>query len=503
MVALSEEELKKIIEETKDDIRDIDEVVEDDADGKPSTVEIGKDEATDDMQAIEDEMAKYHLETYDEEDFQDNPLSGIGSLTYYASNNEDPYITLRDDKDEDDENLVIKPTDNLILAGHVERDCSNLDVYVYNEEEKQLFIHHDILLPAFPLCVEWIDFDPSDNSSGNFAAVGSLSPHIDVWDLDVIDCIEPAYQLGKVTKKTKKARKSKNTALDAHEDAVLDLSWNKQARHILASGSADFTVGLWDLNSGKMAMHITEPQEKVQSLVWHPFESQSLLTGCCDHKAMLFDCRDPSNNHKAWQFDGEVERVIWNHFEPFYFLASTETGFVYYVDVRQTGTVFTLRAHTKAVTGLSLSNHIAGCLTTVSADRTCKIWDLKDNKPECVLERDLHLGHLQCCTPCPDAPYIVAIGGEQSSVKVWDIKDNATVRNHFSDRQIQIPKHLEIECPQPETSSDVAETTNTTDAMETLSIEPTTSSSTSYVGSKMEKKKKKNKSKKSPLVKKH
>lgn len=41
--------------------------------------------------------------------------------------------------------------------------------------------------------------------------------------------------------------------------------------------------------------------------------------------------------------------------------------------------------------GMSLSAEIPGCLTTVSSDKMFKVWDCRDDKPQCVLTRDVKM----------------------------------------------------------------------------------------------------------------
>lgn len=58
-------------------------------------------------------------------------------------------------------------------------------------------MHHDLLLPAFPLALAWLDCSPSGRQeAGNFAAIGTMNPGIEIWDLDVLDSVEPAAVLG-------------------------------------------------------------------------------------------------------------------------------------------------------------------------------------------------------------------------------------------------------------------------------------------------------------------
>merc|ERR1712038_700278 len=252
---------------------------------------------------------KFDMDNYDDDDNAGEGES-IGDLVTFANPRDDPYYQKEGgegdaDDASDAEDFRIRPTDNLIVVGHVEGDAAVLEVYVYNDVEDALYVHHDLLLPSFPMAVEWMGLErgaEDGNKRSNLAAVGTMGPD---------------FSLGQ------KAVKKKKIKGYGHKDAVLSLAWNRNAEHVLASGSVDQTVLLWDLNEAKIASTLTAHKGKVQTLAWHPFEAQNLLTGCCDEKARLFDCTS-ENNYKEWVVDGEVEKVLWNHFNPFTFIVSTD-----------------------------------------------------------------------------------------------------------------------------------------------------------------------------------
>jgi periodic tryptophan protein 1 len=87
------------------------------------------------------------------------------------------------------------------------------------------------MLPNFPLCLEWLDFPPAGSPStsstspkkefGNYIAVGTMDPEIEIWSLDVLEGMYPDMVLGRPDKTTahvpvplgtgKKKKKKPNT----------------------------------------------------------------------------------------------------------------------------------------------------------------------------------------------------------------------------------------------------------------------------------------------------
>lgn len=116
-----------------------------------------------------------------------------------------------------------------------------------------------------------------------------------------------------------------------------------------------------------------------------------LLTGSFDHTAAVFDTRSPEHIAR-WTFAADVEAMIWDPHAPFSFLASTEDGHVYCCDTRSPGSaLFSLRAHDKAVSSISISTLCPGLLITGSVDRSCKVWDIRGGVPSFIASRELPL----------------------------------------------------------------------------------------------------------------
>jgi periodic tryptophan protein 1 len=60
------------------------------------------------------------------------------------------------DSEEEKEDYTIRKTDSIIVAATAENDHSNLEIYIYEHEVSNLYVHHEIILSSYPLCIEWL-----------------------------------------------------------------------------------------------------------------------------------------------------------------------------------------------------------------------------------------------------------------------------------------------------------------------------------------------------------
>ncbi|OIW04284.1 hypothetical protein TanjilG_00844 [Lupinus angustifolius] len=407
------------------------------------------------------------MDNYDDEDDQGVELfsSGIGDL-YYPTNDLDPYLKRNTNKDQDEhdddddddsedlQDMIINPTDSVIVCARNEDDVWVLEDT--NSKEMNMFIHHEIIIPAFPLSTAWLDCPLKGGDTGNFIAVGSMEPAIEIWDLDVIDEVQPCVVLGGIVEKKKKGKKkSIKYKDDSHTDSVLGLAWNKEYRNILASASADNKVKIWDVVAGKcnitMEHHTDKARTKlksfvliissvdqtcfppllshVQAVAWNLHAPQVLLSGSFDHTVVLKDGRVPSHSGYKWSVTADVESLAWDPHTEHSFVVSLEDGLVKCFDVRtakadstsELSSTFTLHAHDKAVTSVSYN---------LSAPNV-KLWDLSNNQPSCIASKTPKTGAVFSISFSEDNPFLLAIGGSEGKLEVWDTLSEAGISRRY------------------------------------------------------------------------
>ncbi|KAI5798875.1 WD40-repeat-containing domain protein [Geopyxis carbonaria] len=426
--------------------------VEDDDEEEPEKP-LGKEDKDDDLR-------EYNLDNYDEPTEEEKAegqsmgmFGNVKSLAYHQPGEEDPYITLKDDDDaEEREELQILDSDNLLVVGKVEDEVAHLEVYVYEDEADNLYVHHDIMLPAIPLCLEWLDLPVNTiatdkDARGNFIAIGTTDPDIEIWNLDVVDSMFPDAILGaKGDEKTKKKKKKKVKANDNyHVGAVQALAGNRQHRNLLASGSADKTLKLWDLTMAKCAQSYSYHTDQVCAIAWNPTQATTILSGSYDRTVVWADMRAPDAKMPRWGVESDVEHIKWDPHDNNYFYVSTEAGLVHFHDTRvlpaspaDTKPVWTLQAHDKAVSSFDINPIIPGFLATGSMDKTVKLWNTQtaSGGPSMVVSRDMDVGKVFATNFAPDAEvgFRLAVAGSKGVVTVWDTSTNAGVRRAFGDR---------------------------------------------------------------------
>lgn len=336
-------------------------------------------------------------------------------------------------------------------------------------------------MPAYPLCLAHGRVS-STGTTGNYCAVGTFSPGIEIWNLDVLNALEPSCVLGgedtTYADEQMKAQmmrqagggtdqqklqlgggKSIHSAgglrPGSHTDAVMALSWNFTHQQVIASGSADCTVKLWDVtragntdevdtNEKCCSATLAHHRDKVQSVAWHPQEGTLLATGSYDKTVALLDARNSSReNVKSVKITDDCETIEWDPFHPEYLTVASEDGTVTCWDVRQFETskpLWSFVANEFGVGDMSYNSCVPGLLTTCS-DKTVTLWDTYQNgaptanfPPRSCGSRDMAAGKLYAVSFYPSAPWVLGCGGSGNILSLWDLSSEEAVQKRFQSR---------------------------------------------------------------------
>lgn len=311
------------------------------------------------------------------------------------------------------EDLRINATDNILLAGKIEQDFAQLEIYVYERSKGNLYVHHDIFLTSFPIALEWLgcnfgNVEENTASRANIGIVATMQPEIELWDLDMIETVEPKVILA---------------GNNGHKDSVTSLMLHHTRQNILASGSADRTLKIWDLQTQQALFSYTKYKDAVQGLIWHPVEESTVVSYSGDNVLTMFDARD-TNSVTKLKIPVGIESFCFLHEDANRIAIGTTEGSICFFDLKafKIDSTKPLKLHSETVTSLvSTSNNL---LVSNSLDSILKITNLADLS--LVAQHNSKADKLFGSSLHPDIPYLYACGSSLGECVIWDMEEEVS-----------------------------------------------------------------------------
>uniref|UniRef100_A0A7S2XUZ9 Anaphase-promoting complex subunit 4 WD40 domain-containing protein n=1 Tax=Fibrocapsa japonica TaxID=94617 RepID=A0A7S2XUZ9_9STRA len=254
-----------------------------------------------------------------------------------------------------------------------------------------------MMLTGHQAAVYSLQFDPS----GQNLASGSFDKTIMLWSV-----------YGECTN---------YNVLRAHKNAVLQVQWSPDGSRLI-SASADRTIGLWDPNTGKLKKKLQAHSGVVNSCAFGRRGNDMVASGSDDATLCVWDTRmrKPAD---VFECDYAVLAVGISKDNDQVFAAGL--GEVVQVwDVRKGQVSLELEGHHHTITGMSLSPD-GSYLLTNSMDNTLRQWDVRPfvqgsrcSKVYTGLQHNFEQTLLRCgWSPSGEQ---VASGSADRVVHVWD-----------------------------------------------------------------------------------
>ena len=136
--------------------------------------------------------------------------------------------------------------------------------------------------------------------------------------------------------------------ISGHKGAVLDIAWCPHNDNVIASGSEDCTVKVWQIPDGGITATMTQPavdlvahQRRVGQVLWHPSAQNVLLSVGSDTKIIIWnvakaailttiECHPEVILTVSWNYNGS--RIVTSCKDKMFRVINPRTGEVIQVD---------------------------------------------------------------------------------------------------------------------------------------------------------------------------
>jgi histone-binding protein RBBP4 len=234
-----------------------------------------------------------------------------------------------------------------------------------------------------------------------------------------------------------KSSLSAQLALTGHNKEGKGLSWCPNKQGLLASGSNDHLVIIWDIaqSSGLPLRSYIGHESIVEDVSWN--DTGVLASVGHDKKVLLWDLRQESPTHIIEAHAREITSAHFNPNSSNLLATGSKDKTIGIWDLRNTSLkVCGLNSHKDSITSIKWAPESGNLLASASNDRRIMIWDLsrigrpqspeeaEDGPPELVF---IHGGHTSLISDLawnPNEDLTLASVAEDNILQVWQVSNS-------------------------------------------------------------------------------
>lgn len=193
-----------------------------------------------------------------------------------------------------------------------------------------------------------------------------------------------------------------------HSKAIYGCDFNKINKNLLAVGGFDASVLVYDVSSvsNKPIHEFKGHTSRVFNVVWSPLLTNMIASGSDDRTIRVWDMSEPSKVKVLRGHTHNVRALVWSHEVPYILMSGSWDGTIRIWDLRTSECIRVVSDHHADVYGLISHPHRPFTFVSSSRDTSLRFWNMDEDlgfviKIRSVLDmgqlRSSSLGELKDC----------------------------------------------------------------------------------------------------------